>query len=1466
MRRLAAVAALSMMTILAGVSCGDPQPPINRLGPNIVEKSAFEGSWYMSRTVIDLEYEGAPLAFVGSNSGDPTSGIFGRGIPRVRWVIDENFLYAYRDYEIVSDPEDPFAIAGDEDEAFLGQPIAAFAIQSHFDIRRSYNATTGEEFNTIEENTTDRFWWERQFMRVDWSQNLITGYFGNSHNLAEVFGSVTRESASIFFQDQSEAPASWAPQFYFMSCDGVDDESETCAANDRDWALDYEPGELYSMSFVTQEIVTPRAFPGFGIVCNSGDFSERFFPGAPECASVAIAVRTSFLRVSDQREYVAEDWTLDRFNRAGYFNMDRPTFDETSEAGDPAYWLTDFTNQSTHRHNIWQRWYERDGAGDIVTDANGDPVLLPYADRGVRPIVWYLSSETPAHLVEPSFELVGEWNDVFMRTVRDLTGRAQPDYGEVACQNNDPGAYCYCQVDPVEGVILNPTCAGRYDPFETPEEATARGVVDPFDCWVEVPEGAEPDWAGEAANQVTDADFFGWFGAETRGSECVNVLRNNTCHFGNEADWENLDCQERGDVRFKLLSYVDQPGTPFLGVAQLRGDPITGEMIYGDANIGGPAMNSQRTRALQTYDLLAGNITDRDFFIGEDVLDSLEARNSVDLPAPPRIDFNVAETIGVNGDPVFRAGMERTMERAYARALELEGPVGRTRTYADRLREFAGTDLEAQLLSSPEFAAMTGYEYLPNQGDMHMLADQHSPFRTDFRQQIEAFDGPEGLETRLGLANMMMPNEYVDASVLAYVQDHQDWPRARVEFELNRRLYLNTQIHEMGHCLGLRHDFSGTADVNNYYDGYYTINEAIPLPDPNEFNIDGVAGLSPDEQRRFEDAYDAQRERRELAGIDQWMNASIMDYTPQWYQRISGAARHDRMAVSFGYGDIVDIYRNDALRPVEQIHPANTERVSIKWYPGGETCTADAECPFSATGSRAGELLQSNLDSGLTQRCVPSVNVGSVCSRFEDDQRELLQAAQDTPQPWVPVEYFYCDDIRSSTRSLPGCTTFDEGDSFREIVRNALEAYDRNYIFDNFRRYRRRFGRTFNGGARYAMPMINIFTNLMYRYAAEPEFRNQEGPFGFADQFLATADIMNMLAVFMNQPSVGTYQWDSFWERYERVSSVPNQGGNFSLDVDQGRHLFSVYQSGLTGINRIERVGSFSETFLGMQLLTLRGLGPFYGADVVFQTNYYDLFPNEMNQIFTGLIANRPEASRPRVLCGAGSAGRDCDNPRILFMDFYRGDCSDGSDSPTCRPSPEENYADLPVVNGQSSIQLRNIATILALAFFPIYSDTTFQNQMFICVAGRPNCTVPAEGAVEGEDYAVYTSRRFTQSYLAWQVAPDQGNFEQQSIAFAMVKEARDGDLLMQALRAYRGDFGGPPLDEANIEAFLTPEQFTNYQAIDYELPDNSADVNDAFNSLESRVRSLESFFNLVIQIQSQSGIVFPQLFARPEF
>ena len=99
-------------------------------------------------------------------------------------------------------------------------------------------------------------------------------------------------------------------------------------------------------------------------------------------------------------------------------------------------------------------------------------------------------------------------------------------------------------------------------------------------------------------------------------------------------------------MRYRFLSYVDQPGTPFLGIATLRGDPVTGELLVGDANVGGPALDLYRTTALQTVDLVTGNITDARFTQGEDVRQYLENLGNVELPARPRVDFSVAAAAG----------------------------------------------------------------------------------------------------------------------------------------------------------------------------------------------------------------------------------------------------------------------------------------------------------------------------------------------------------------------------------------------------------------------------------------------------------------------------------------------------------------------------------------------------------------------------------------------------------------------------------------------------------------------------------------------------------------------------------------------------------------------------------------------------------------------------------------------------
>lgn len=1496
MRRLGNTVVLlgAISVLMAG--CGNAQPPINRVGVNVVEKSAFTGSWYMHRTVIDMEYEASPLGFVGDNAGDGTGGFLGFTIPRIRWVIDEDFLYAYRDYELVADPEDPFNVRGDEDEDFLGQPVAAFRIESHFDIQRTYNSVTGEQQNVVVEDTADRHWYERQFMRVDWSSNLISGHFGNSHNLTELFGSVTRAPVDLFVQDASQFPDAYRPQFHFMSCAGADDEE--CDPNDRDWATDYRQGDLYSMSFVTQEILSPGAIAPYGTICRWSDDVAQFFPGAPECASVAIWVRTSFLRVSDRRDYQPVGWTNDRFNRAGYFALDRPTYDRSNDAGDPSFGFTDFTNQSANRHNIWARWFERtpgpDGVAgtdddEIARDAEGRPVLVPYAERDVRRIVWYTSTELPAHLIKPSFELVSEWNAVFMTTVRQLKGTAAPAYPAIPCQSDDPGGYCYCQTHPDSGEVLNPTCAGQYDPFESPAAAAARGVTAPFDCYAALVDeagevvgdalSAEPDWNDLG---VGDSDFSGWFDVAMVGDECVNELRVNTCHLGNVDEWPTLDCQQRGDIRFKLLSFVDQPGTPFLGVAQLRGDPITGEILVGDANIGGPAMNVQRTRALEAYDIINGNIAQGEYYTGEDVRAYLNSVEHVSLPATPRIDFSAAMRIGAELDPVGRAGIDRTMSRAMERAELLRGPDGRAAIMTDRLQRLAGTDIERRLVSGMEGYVLSGMDQMPTGASPDTLDDRlmdmASPFRRDFQDRMaETHD----FHTRLGLSNMILPNQYTDDSVLAFVNQHRDWSRVRVEFELDRRLYRDTQVHEMGHCLGLRHHFGGTADPHNYFDGYYTINDEFPLPDPTTFDVDGTPGLSPAEQIAFEDAYAEAHRLRELAGIDQWMNSSVMDYTPNWYQRINGAAPHDYMAISLGYGDIVDIYHNVAAADgsarsplrIEEIHRVNTQRVGIKYYQGGERCESDAECPYNPAGARGGELLPANASSGLVQTCVTGGREGEVrvCSNFDADARALIASSTDPAPEWVPVEYFYCEDIRASTRSLPGCATFDEGDTFREIVRNSAESYERDYLFSAFRRYRRNFSINsyFSRLLRFIDPLLGIYGNLIYRYAADEEFREQEGAFGFYDEFLATADIMNLFARMLAQPSIGSYSYDAGWDYYYLSNLDVLPDASLTVPFGQGRYLNSIYQGGLTGIYRIERVGSIYDSIIAMQLMTARGLTPFYGPDVVFQTNFYDIFPNEMQQIFTGMIGSRPQDYMPRVQCAPGSVFPRCNNPRVVYMDFYRGDCSvdPATGEPrtdTCRPHPAEvTYRDLEVLNGGTRFFLQSYAAIFSLASFPIYYDTSFQNQMFLCIEGQGDCFAPEDGADEDVDYVRYTSRRFGKSFLAWQVDASEGVAEQTSIAFVMVKEARDLEFIVRMLRTYRGDF--LPGDPAPSLSHLTAEEQTQLAAIGYELPTSETQIQVEIDRLDERVRSLESFFNYLIQLQRAYGIEFPFLYQRPE-
>ena len=55
---------------------------------------------------------------------------------------------------------------------FKGKVVGAWRITKHFDIKRAYNPTTGEESNVLEENAMDCKWYDCTYLRINWSKNF----------------------------------------------------------------------------------------------------------------------------------------------------------------------------------------------------------------------------------------------------------------------------------------------------------------------------------------------------------------------------------------------------------------------------------------------------------------------------------------------------------------------------------------------------------------------------------------------------------------------------------------------------------------------------------------------------------------------------------------------------------------------------------------------------------------------------------------------------------------------------------------------------------------------------------------------------------------------------------------------------------------------------------------------------------------------------------------------------------------------------------------------------------------------------------------------------------------------------------------------------------------------------------------------------------------------------------------------
>jgi hypothetical protein len=398
--------ALVLASAFALFGCYDIQD-IDRTQPNKIRKTVFEGEWIYHPTVIGVPYT-TTFTFIGEQPWKSEM---------IKWDIQEQFLVAYRSYDQVAGTDLTAALPGDHPENVA---IAIFPIQGHFDVVREYNPNTGEQTNVIIENTFDRPWYDREFMRVDWSQNLAP-------NFSFLVGPVGMVPGSHFVQEPDD------PDALLLGQKGPGDTWEDFQGDSIATV-----GSADYIDVVQRVMASPETFYWEDWDGTVYEEPACWYYGNYDCSPAEITIRSAFLKRDPNNTYEAKPYPDNEilrdengdpitvtysgednasltpdpggfvarapmFDKFGFFRTERERYDrqrgEETVSGQVLL---------INRFKIWE-----DEAGCVDENA-----ALTHANCEVKPIVYFTSRGFPEDVRDEAQATMDAWNDAFKEVVR----------------------------------------------------------------------------------------------------------------------------------------------------------------------------------------------------------------------------------------------------------------------------------------------------------------------------------------------------------------------------------------------------------------------------------------------------------------------------------------------------------------------------------------------------------------------------------------------------------------------------------------------------------------------------------------------------------------------------------------------------------------------------------------------------------------------------------------------------------------------------------------------------------------------------------------------------------------------------------------------------------------------------------------------------------------------------------------
>lgn len=327
---------------------------------------------------------------------------------------------------------------------------------------------------------------------------------------------------------------------------------------------------------------------------------------------------------------------------------------------------------------------------------------------------------------------------------------------------------------------------------------------------------------------------------------------------------------DEADPRVSMIVFVeDRNDAGLLGYGPSFFDPATGEILSSKTYLHADGIKYVVNMASDYYDLATGARTIDDF-AGDAAIEAVESS------AKSRSGAGFAN-VTIRNRSNF--GTETMTKRARKAAVGLTTPT--SPLAANPFEQGSKVTLTIPAADRSSVAAKAKLaSVLDPLGALKRVADARALTSNGKVQELFGVLSEGKMRSISGrFQGCQMETESTLASAIKFIGAHAGKSKSELLGEIERRVVFTTLLHEVGHNLGLRHNFKGSFDESNYPSEYFQLKLKKSAESDGESNTS--VGEWPEKYR----------------------GSSVMDYNDDFEALYKAAGPYDVAAIKFGYGN-----------------------------------------------------------------------------------------------------------------------------------------------------------------------------------------------------------------------------------------------------------------------------------------------------------------------------------------------------------------------------------------------------------------------------------------------------------------------------------------------------------------------------------------------------------------------------------